>query len=137
MTPAEYLKLRLEHTLQHLQQATKLIYLVNGAVLTMLYFVAQLDKYPYKRGTLVCLLAVLAFINVAHALFYMRAAGFYHQFDTDLRAKLTKKIPKTAPPSFPPFGASWIYAAVHGVLGLVLLTAAWLLWQVSAWPPTN
>src|SRR5262249_32461126 len=134
MTPDEYLKLRLEHTLQHLQQATRLIYLVNGAVLAMLYFVAQLSGYPYKRGTLVCILAVLAFLNIAHALFYRRHSVFYARFDDDLRTHLTKKIPKTPPPKFPPIGAGTIYFWIHVVLGVVLLAAAVLLWKFSEWP---
>jgi hypothetical protein len=134
MTPAEYLRLRLEHTLQHLQQATRLIYVVNGAALAMLYFVAQLESYPYRRGTLGCILIVLGLINWAHALFFMRLAGFYHKFDDDLRANLTRKIRKTPPPSFPPVGASWIYASIHAVIGVLFLASAIFLWSVSEWP---
>ncbi|WP_020586484.1 hypothetical protein [Desulfobacter curvatus] len=43
----EYLQKRLEQTLQHSQAATKLIYLVDGAVLGFCYFIIkEFDKNP-------------------------------------------------------------------------------------------
>jgi hypothetical protein len=47
---AEYYKLRLDHTLQHTQQATRLVYLANGGVLAALYFMAEkLSNNPYAH----------------------------------------------------------------------------------------
>jgi len=132
MTPADYFKLRLEQTLQHLQQETRLLYLVNGAVLTMLYFVVTLQNYPYKRGTLVIILFVLAFVNAAHTAFIMRQSGWFSIFDQQLMSQL--KIKKPTPPSFPPIGASWILGGLHFAIALIILSAAVWLWRFSEWP---
>ena len=45
MDASEYYKVRMEHTLHHLQQATRLIYFVSGAIVAMLYFVIEKNEH--------------------------------------------------------------------------------------------
>jgi hypothetical protein len=84
MGPAEYFKLRLEHTIQHTQQSTRLIYIVNGAVLGMIYFVIQASDFPARKGVIVLALSTLVMINFLHVLLIFRQGHWYHAIDKEL-----------------------------------------------------
>ncbi len=68
-----YYRLRLEHTIQHTQQSTRLIYLVNGAVLALLYFVAQIPVWLYQHVFLSCIVGSLSLINLVHTIMKVSA----------------------------------------------------------------
>src|SRR3990170_7075170 len=84
---AEYYKIRLDHTLQHTQQATRLIYLANGAVLAALYFIVEkifsnLDA-PVAMAEFY-LLELLALMNLIHSALILRQGKWYRDIDIAL-----------------------------------------------------
>ena len=79
----EYYKNRLEHTLRHMHEATKAIYLVDGAILIMIYFVLgngyQLNGI--RNVSAIILFVLLGVINIIHAGLLMRQVQWYYVFD--------------------------------------------------------
>jgi hypothetical protein len=134
MTPAEYCKIRLEHTLQFTQQATRLIYLVNGAILAMLYFVVQLQQFPPKRPAVVIILMILAFINFMHAGIILRQASWYFVLDQELSTWLSSNFNRPSVNGAPCLGTHRLYALLHFGLALTLGLVAFVIWQYSDWP---
>lgn len=66
----EYWTKRLDHALNHMLTASKLIYLVDGAVLALIYFIA--DRFAYTRQFALAVFLVfliLAIINYLHSEF--------------------------------------------------------------------
>jgi hypothetical protein len=94
---SQYYKIRLDQTLQHTQQATRLIYLVNGAVLGALYFL--FDKFPAnpiaQKSIMICALVALGFINLMHAFLILSQGRWYGAIDAAL-AKSVKADPPIA-----------------------------------------
>ncbi len=87
---AEYYKTRLEHTLKHTQESTRLIYLVNGAVLALVYFVVErATSFPHRKAVVVGALLVLALTNLLHALLLGVQHQWYRKID-DAYARSTK-----------------------------------------------
>jgi len=87
----DYLKMRMDHTLTHLQAASKLIYLVDGAVLAFLYFLV--NAFGLTRGIAFFLAAVtfiLAGLNFLHSRFILTQQHWYRELDLRLR-KLLKE----------------------------------------------
>jgi len=85
----DYLKMRLDHTLTHLQAASKLIYLVDGAVLAFLYFLV--NAFGLTRSIaffLAAVIFVLAGLNFLHSRFILTQQHWYRQLDLRMRKLL-------------------------------------------------
>ena len=82
----EYFIKRLEHTISHTQTATKLIYLVNGAILAAVYFEFGKVK-PLSAAFLVggILTLLLSIINFLHANFMAVQNAWYSTIDREIR----------------------------------------------------
>ena len=80
----EYFRNRLEHTVGFTHEATKNIYLVNGAVLAIAAFVAsdtlKIDG-RLKLNGLVILLIMLGIVNLFHALILLYQGYWYRILD--------------------------------------------------------
>lgn len=71
---------RLDHTLQHTQSSTRLIYFVDGAVLALCYFIFSLQDSESNGAKLLIIgliLAFLAIINHWHAAIIKRQGRWY------------------------------------------------------------
>lgn len=121
MDAQEYYKVRLEHTIQHTQQSTNLIYLVNGAILAMLYFVA---RSPEQYVSAVLLLCILSIVNIAHAALIVRQGKWYFNIDEAFKSSIHHLKEIQRPTGFPWIGSHNLFATLHLVLGLLLLGAA-------------
>lgn len=82
----DYFITRLEHTISHTQAATKLIYLVNGAILAAVYFEFGKIK-PISIAFLVggILTLLLSIINFLHANFMAVQNAWYSAIDREIR----------------------------------------------------
>jgi hypothetical protein len=117
---AEYYKLRLEHTLQHTQQGTRLIYLANGGVLAALYFVAEkLSNNRYATLAEVGLLLLLSVMNLIHCFMIVRQGKWYREIDIALADVVgAKRIAIKGR-----WGTHRLYVSLHFVLAIALLSA--------------
>jgi hypothetical protein len=82
----DFLTQRLEHTIGHTQTATKLIYLLNGAILAAVYF--ELGKVqPISAAFKVAafLTFLLSIINFLHANFLATQNAWYRVIDQEIR----------------------------------------------------
>lgn len=100
MDIAEYLKTRLEHTLRHTHEATKLIYLVDGGILAMIYFALGNQSHlgGLQKVIVVFLFVILSLVNVIHARFLLRQGQWYYIFDSnwvDFFGRERLEIPKS------------------------------------------
>lgn len=87
----DYLKMRLDHTLTHLQTASKLIYIVDGAVLAFAYFVINAFGLTKPISIFLGTLAiVLAGLNFLHSRFILTQSHWYRENDKRIR-KLLKE----------------------------------------------
>lgn len=82
----EFFIKRLEHTIRHTQTATKLIYLVNGAILAAIYFGFGKVK-PISVSFLVAgaLLFLLSIVNFLHANLLAVQNAWYRAIDEEIR----------------------------------------------------
>lgn len=81
----DFLIKRLDHTLSHTQTATRLIYLVNGAILAAVYF--EFGKVQPSAAFLVAgvLTLLLSIINYLHANFHATQNTWYRTIDEEIR----------------------------------------------------
>lgn len=82
----DYFTKRLDHTITHTQTATKLIYLVNGAILAAVYF--EFGKIqPIWAAFLVgsILTILLSIVNILHANFMAMQSAWYRTIDQEIR----------------------------------------------------
>jgi hypothetical protein len=81
---ADYFRNRLEHTVGFTHEATKNIYLVNGAVLAIAAFIAS-DTFKIdlsdKITWLSFLLFILGIVNIFHALILLFQGYWYRKLD--------------------------------------------------------
>lgn len=82
----DYFIKRLEHTITHTQTATKLIYLINAAILAAVYFEFGKVK-PISAAFLVggILTLLLCIINFLHANFMAIQNAWYRTIDQEIR----------------------------------------------------
>jgi len=84
MEPAEYYKIRLEHTIQYTNFASRLIYLVSGALIAGFYFVAEkATTWHGQRYAEVGILLFLAGVNVIHAVLLLAQGRWYRDLDRE------------------------------------------------------
>ena len=128
MDKQEYYKIRLEHTSQDTRGYTRLIYMVNGGVLALLYVVIEhggtmSDRVQIVRG----ILTVLAAINLFHGLFMFRQRQWYRKIDEEFAQSFGNSMqPVTIGGSrLTAFaGSHAIYAYMHFILALATFFAA-------------
>lgn len=123
MDSAEYYKLRLQHTIEHLNQATRLIYFVSGAAVAMLYFVVGKDstvEEPVRRYLGIGLILLIFALFLMHGLFIWRQDRHYKDFDA-LFAASVGVGPKERRYRV---GTGRLYAGVHWVVAIFALVAA-------------
>jgi hypothetical protein len=126
MDASDYYKMRLEHTITHLQQATRLIYFVSGGVIATFYFVFEkLKDDPAQRHLGVGLLVLLGLVNAVHALFIVAQGRWYQAFDAKLAERVG--VSRVIRPSR--FSSSGLHAGLHWlVAAAALIFASWLFW---------
>lgn len=78
-----YFKTRLDHTIQHTQQITRLIYFVSGAVIAAFYFVSQHANASAKCYLELSLLFLLGVVNFIHAKLTRRQGKWYRYIDDE------------------------------------------------------
>jgi hypothetical protein len=94
MEPAEYFKIRLDHTIQHTQKATSLLYLIDGALLAMFYFVVEkLGSWPVERGIQAFILILLGLLNAVHGYFLLRQSVWYAILDQAFAQEVGRTSP--------------------------------------------
>ena len=123
MDASEYYKVRLEHTLQHTQQSTKLIYVVNGGILALVYFVVRLPSWPYQQAMIAFVVEALAIINLIHAGLIVRQGKWYSNIDNAFASGIVNKPTITTPRGFPWMGTHTLYAVIHCFLAFALFLA--------------
>jgi len=123
----EYWHKRLEHTLQHTQTATKLIYLADGAVLGFCYFwIKALGVSRPSIGTASLPLLLLAVMNYLHAGLIGNQQSWYNGIDARLRILLDQpqvEHQKTWLTYLFPKSTHRTYQAIHLAICLALLIA--------------
>lgn len=115
---AEYLLKRLDHTLTHTQSSSRLIYLLDGAVLALAYFVIQtLGPTRGVIGYSSVFVFLLTGLNGLHARLIRLQHSYYRGLDGMLRELLSvAEVPRQ------PFR---VFRSTHGVYrAMHLLTAA-------------
>lgn len=97
---SDYWHKRLDHTLQHTQTATRLIYIADGAVLGFCYFWIQaLDFSRYAIGTATLPVFLLAVMNYFHACFITNQNSWYNGIDAKLFNLLSQsEVDHSEPP---------------------------------------
>ena len=116
----EYYKTRLEHTIAYTQQATRLIYLVNGAVIAFLYFVLNATALPNKNLIAILVLILLAIINSLHTFLIESQRRWYSTINEHYARSVgaDKIIPEGR------LSTHKLYALIHIVIVIALLLAA-------------
>jgi hypothetical protein len=85
----EYLTKRLDHTINHLQTASKLIYIVDGAVLAFAYFMLNTFGFTKRIGFFLGVLSIiLAGLNFLHSRFILTQSHWYRENDKRIRSLL-------------------------------------------------
>jgi hypothetical protein len=125
-----YLKMRLDHTLTHLQTASKMIYLIDGAVLAFAYFLV--NACGLSRGIAVFLAVVsfiLAGINFLHSRFILTQQHWYRQIDIRIRELLDERnIPPVPKDKF----TKELFTSSHRNLKYIHLWIAFWLIVITA-----
>ena len=130
---AEYWTKRLDHTLTHTQTSSRLIYLIDGAVLAFVYFVLKELREPLGKGIVITLASIsmlaLSILNVMHAHLIERQRLWYKNIDKRLREMLSL-LPvwlEEDKDNYSWWNCSWwksthnIYKAMHWVVAVALL----------------
>lgn len=85
----EYWSKRLDHTLTHTQTSSQLIYLIDGAVLALLYFsIGQLDTSRTVIRLAAFPVLVLAILNGLHSELVRVQQHWYRSIDRKLRERV-------------------------------------------------
>jgi hypothetical protein len=119
---------RLDHTLTHTQNSSRLIYVVDGAVLALLYFSLQ----TFGTSRQVILLAalptlLLAVLNLFHARLIVIQQSWYHGIDGQLRKLLNQPRVEHQPKRYWFGSTHGIYRGMHMVIALFLALLAILM----------
>ena len=132
----DYFKNRLEHTLTFTHQATRHIYIVNGAVLAMTYFViaapagARVPVDVQLWGPPV-LLVILGVVNVAHAGLLFFQARWYRILDKGF-AEAAGIGTRPTLHDVGGWGTHRTYIALHVALAIIIFIIAVVLLFIAA-----
>jgi hypothetical protein len=132
MDAPEYYTLRLEHTIQHTQQSTNLLYLVDGAILAMLYLVTKLQDFSFQQRLVAIIVGTLAIVNILHAALIIIQGKWYSNIDKALEASIPGLKPIEEPTGAPWFRSHTLFAGVHVILGVLLTLACIIIYQLPA-----
>ena len=119
-----YFRVRLDHTVEFTHEATRNIYLVNGAVLAIAGFISTPGS---KLGDAIeifgpsVLLLVLSIINAFHSLLLFHQGKWYRELDVGF-AKVSGVDPR--PSLDHKLGTHRVYILLHGVLATILLLSS-------------
>jgi hypothetical protein len=116
---------RLDHTLTHTQTSSRLIYIVDGAVLALIYFVVQAFGAPRQIIFVMSIIMfLLMFLNLLHARFVIIQREHYRAIDDQLRRLLNQ--PKVQFQTVRKRLASThgIYCFIHVVIAVFIALAA-------------
>ena len=122
---SEYWSKRLDHTLTHTQTSSRLIYLIDAAVLALIYFTVQtLGPFRPVVGFASLPVFILVLLNSMHALLITAQKRWYNLIDVRLIDLLR------ATPAYQQEGSNetphwWrsthtIYTTMHVIIALVL-----------------
>ena len=122
-----FYRTRLTHTLEHTQRSTGQIYLVNGGVLALLYFVAGAENLSadVKATTVVAALSALGVVNLLHARLIHIQQRWYREFSQLYSEAAGVRHPELKPrPMWPLSGTHRCYMTIHILLGALALGLA-------------
>jgi hypothetical protein len=125
-TRISYLKMRLDHTLTHLQTASKMIYLIDGAVLAFAYFLV--NTFGLSTGLaffLAALSLILAGINFLHSRFILTQQHWYREIDIRMRELLHERDIPPVPKDI--FGKEWFTSSHRNLKHIHLWITFWLI----------
>lgn len=122
---ASYYRMRMDHTLRHTQQSTRLIYLVSAAVGAAAYFVLREEGFNHRGVVTAAILFVLCAINFIQALLILRQGKWYRDLD-----RLYAEVVEARRPEEPEGWRRWwgthpLYASIHFLLAGILFVGAY------------
>ncbi len=118
---AKYWLKRLDHTLTHTQTSSRLIYLVDGAVLALIYFSVQtLGASRQVIALMVAPTVLLVVMNVLHARLVIIQREHYLGIDTRLRNLLQQPEVQWRTPRHCFASTHGLYCAMHLAVALFL-----------------
>lgn len=116
---------RLDHTLTHTQTSSRLIYLVDGAVLALVYFVIQtLGASRQVIGLMSAPTLLLTLLNGFHARLVIIQREHYLAIDSQLRQLLNQPQVQFRTPRHHLASTHGLYCAMHIVVALFLAISA-------------
>jgi hypothetical protein len=137
-----YLQTRLQHTLTHTQTASRLIYVVDGAILAFVYFLLKDLRTVTSEIRVIAAVFVglLAALNGLHAWFIYRQRFWYHTIDRQAREVLGLGDPlassreERGPVLRLIFSTHFTYCVMHLLVAMVLcaFTAVLLIGSPTA-----
>jgi hypothetical protein len=121
----EFWTKRLDHTLTHTESASRLIYVVDGAVLALLAFIAEKLRPSGPEELFVAIpVAFLALLNYYHAEIIMRQREWYNAIDQRIRETLDNERTIDFKSDSTLGGTHHIYSRIHRAIAWFLLVAA-------------
>lgn len=121
----EFWTKRLDHTLTHTESSSRLIYLVDGAVLALLAFVTEKLRPSGSEELFVAIpVAFLALLNYYHAEIIMRQRDWYNAIDMRLRETLDNEREIKFESDSTLGGTHHIYCRIHRAIAWFLFFAA-------------
>jgi len=116
---------RLDHTLTHTQNASRLIYIADGAVLAMMYFAVQSLGTARQVILLMCLPALLlALFNFLHARLVLIQRSHYLGINARLRGLLDQQEIEHQTPRHYLASTHRLYSWMHVLIGSFLVAIA-------------
>ncbi len=121
----DYWLKRLDHTLTHTQTSSQLIYLVDGAVLALIYFVVQtLGASRQVIGLMSAPALLLVLLNAFHARLVIIQREHYLAIDSRLRQLLNQPALQFRTQRQRLASTHGLYCAMHIVVALFLVAVA-------------
>jgi len=132
----EFWTKRLDHTLSHTESSSRLVYLVDGAVLALLAFVVEkLRPSGLEEIFLVAMpIAFLALLNYYHSQIILRQREWYNAIDERVRQTLNSEPPINFKSDVKLGSTHHIYSRIHVAITWFLTLAA-ILAGIHAYLP--
>jgi hypothetical protein len=124
-TVVHYWLKRLDHTLAHTQSSSRLIYIVDGAVLVLLYFAIQ-NIQPTQKVIFLSAFPtfLLAILNLLHARLIIIQHSWYLGIDNKLKELLDQKQVEHRQARRWLASAHHIYSYIHIIIAIFLVIVA-------------
>jgi hypothetical protein len=124
----EFWTKRLDHTLTHTESSSRLVYIVDGAVLALLAFVFdKLQPSGLEEVVLAVPIAFLALLNYYHSQIILRQREWYGAIDERIRQTLNCEAPLTFTSQIKLGGTHHIYSRIHAAIVCFLIVVALLV----------